>query len=79
MTTKILSRLMLLSWELQRRKKWDRSRSLRSAWTIYQSEEVTVYYLLRRHSHDHYVNKVYPSELTLFPKKPIIHHKNSDV
>ncbi|MGC4039108.1 MAG: hypothetical protein QM764_24330 [Chitinophagaceae bacterium] len=39
-----LSNLMRLSWEVQRTKKFDRSRSLRSAWAIMLTEEITVFH-----------------------------------
>ena len=61
-----LSRLMHLSWDIQRRKKQDRSKSLRSAWAIVLNEDITVYYLVKKHSHERYPNRVQPSEITLF-------------
>lgn len=38
-----LGDLMRLSWEVQRTKKFDRSRSLRSAWAIILTEEIMVF------------------------------------
>ena len=48
-----LSRLMQMSWELQRRKHYNRSKALQAAWAICQNEDITIYYLVKRHSHVH--------------------------
>lgn len=61
-----LSNLMRLSWEVQRVKKFDRSRSLRSAWAIILTEEITVFHLVRRHRSERNPDKVNTKELTLF-------------
>ncbi len=61
-----LSYLMLLSWEIQRKKKRSRSKSLRAAWAITLNEDITIYYLVKRHSHSHYPNKVQTKDLALF-------------
>jgi hypothetical protein len=63
-----LSRLMYLSWEIQRKKKFTRSRSMSSAWAIFLTEDITVYHLVRKHSHIRYENKAQPEALTLFHK-----------
>ena len=63
-----LSQLMRLSWEIQRKKKSTRSKSLQSAWAITQNKDITVYYLVKRHSHEKYPNKTKPQELSLFAK-----------
>ncbi len=55
---------MRLSWEIQRGKKSSRSKSLLVAWTILLNEDITVYYLIKKHSH--YPNKIRVSDLTLF-------------
>jgi hypothetical protein len=60
------SKLMRLSWQIQRRRKCDRSKSLVSAWAIYLNEDITVYHLVRKHSHEHYANKTEIQSLTLF-------------
>jgi len=62
----LLSKLMRLSWEIQRKKKCIRSKALQSAWTIIQNEDITIYYLVRKHSHEKYPNKVKAKDLTLF-------------
>ena len=61
-----LSRLMRMSWEIQRRKKTSRSKSLFAAWAIFLNEDISVFYLTQKHSHDRYTNKVQPEHLTLF-------------
>ena len=61
-----LAQLMRMSWEIQRKKKCIRSKALQSAWAITQNEDITVYYLVKRHSHDRYPNKVKPEDLVLF-------------
>jgi len=66
MDDKQLSRLMYLSWEIQRRRKSNRSRSLLAAWAIFQNEDITVYHLVKKHSHEKYPNKVHLDRLTLF-------------
>jgi len=48
-----LSRLMKISWDIQRRRKYNtRSRALTAAWAILLNEEVTVHYLTRKLNHD---------------------------
>ncbi len=66
MDNKKLSRLMYLSWEIQRRRKSNRSRSLFSAWAIFLNEDITVYHLVKKHSSEKYPAKVQPGDLTLF-------------
>lgn len=61
-----LSYLMQLSWEIQRKKKHNRSKSLRAAWAITQNEDITIYYLVKRYSHEKYPNKVQAKNLALF-------------
>lgn len=61
-----LAHLMRLSWEVQRAKKFDRSRSLRSAWAIMLTEEITVFHLVRKHRSERNPDKVNTNELSLF-------------
>ncbi len=61
-----LSYLMVLSWEIQRKKKSTRSKALQAAWAISLNEDITVYYLVRRHSNRNAPNKVQAAELALF-------------
>ncbi len=46
--TSKLSKLMRMSWEIQKRKKSSRSKSLTAAWAILSNEDITVYYLVKR-------------------------------
>ncbi|MDQ2753493.1 MAG: hypothetical protein M3R72_10775 [Bacteroidota bacterium] len=66
-----LSRLMVLSWEIQRSKKCGRSKALLSAWAILSNEDITVYYLVKKYSHNNaiYPNKVGASNLSLFKQQ----------
>ncbi|MFN8271994.1 MAG: hypothetical protein U0U33_17130 [Chitinophagaceae bacterium] len=64
-TTK-LSYLMQLSWEIQRKKKHTRSKSLQAAWAITLNEDITIYYLVKRHSNKNAPNKIDAQHLTLF-------------
>ncbi|HVM86685.1 MAG TPA: hypothetical protein VMT76_00760 [Puia sp.] len=60
------SRLMSLSWEVQKKRGCSRSKSLLAAWAIFQNEDITVFHLVRKHSHEHYKNKTEIKNLTLF-------------
>ncbi|MFT3948197.1 MAG: hypothetical protein QM763_14600 [Agriterribacter sp.] len=66
MQTKQRSRLMRLSWEIQKKRSCNRSKSLFAAWAIYLNEDIAVFYLVQKHSHEHYPNKVKNNRLTLF-------------
>lgn len=57
---------MVLSWEVQRKKHISRSKALQAAWAITLNEDITIYYLVRRHSHQRYPNKVQAQDLALF-------------
>jgi len=61
-----LSYLMRLSWEIQRKKKCLRHKALTAAWAIVLNEDITIYYLVKRHSHEKYQNKVEAKNLALF-------------
>ncbi|MFP5041618.1 hypothetical protein [Parasediminibacterium sp. JCM 36343] len=61
-----LSYLMVLSWEIQRKKKYTRKRALQAAWAITLNEDITVYYLVKRHGNRLKPNKPHPSGITLF-------------
>jgi len=66
MQTQQRSRLMRLSWEIQKRKKRNRSKALLAAWAIFLNEDITVFHLTRKHSRERYANKIQPEHLTLF-------------
>jgi len=60
------AKLMRMSWQIQKRRNYNRSKSLMSAWAIYLNEDITVFHLVRKHSHERYTNKVEPNTLSLF-------------
>ena len=64
-----LSQLMKLSWEIQRKKQHTRSRALQTAWAILLHEDIMVFHLVKKHSHDSYPNKVQAHTLTLFTQQ----------
>ena len=43
-----LSRLMKLSWDIQRRKRSTRSKALELAWVIVNNADMTVFYLVQK-------------------------------
>jgi len=47
-----LSRLMKISWDIQRTKRKTRSKSLQAAWAIVNNEDITVMYLTRKLNHN---------------------------
>ncbi|MBS0027100.1 hypothetical protein [Chitinophaga hostae] len=49
----LLSRLMRMSWEIQRRRHTNRSKALLSAWVIFQNDDIAVGYLRAKHSTRH--------------------------
>lgn len=57
---------MRMSWQIQKRRSYNRSKALISAWTIFLNEDITVYHLVKKHSHDRYPNKTAPTSLSLF-------------
>lgn len=61
-----LSKLMYLSWEIQRERNCVRSKALQSAWAITQNEDITVHYLVKKHSHTRYENKRHTGQIGLF-------------
>jgi hypothetical protein len=61
-----LSYLMQLSWEVQRKKHISRARALQAAWAILLNEDVTIYYLVKRHSNRNTPNKIEAKDLALF-------------
>ena len=58
-----LSRVMSVSWDIQRTKRKNRSKSLTAAWAILNNEDVTVHYLTRKLNRDkalpHHVERQY--------------------
>lgn len=64
---KFLSRLMSLSWEIQRTKQRSRAKALGAAWSIAQNANIVVFYLVEKHSNKQNRNRstVAPNNLTL--------------
>ena len=65
MQTQELSILMRLSWKIQLMKKTSRSKSLVSAWVIYQQADNVVYYLAKKHTPEKRAAKTKDNDLTL--------------
>lgn len=61
-----LSTLMRMSRQIQKRKNTTRSKSLQSAWAITSNEDITVYYLVKKHSNNNAKHKMDSNNLTLF-------------
>ena len=62
-----LSRLMRISWDIQKRKyRMTRSKALIAAWAILQNEEVTVQYLARKLNHGKPVSERAAGQYALF-------------
>ncbi len=53
-----LSRLMHISWDIQKRRNKTRSKALIAAWAILNNEDITVLYLTRKLNH----NKALPQK-----------------
>ena len=65
MHTHKLSALMRLSWKIQHMKKTSRSKSLASAWVIYQQADIMVYYLVKKHTPEQRTNAAIDKNLKL--------------
>ena len=73
MTTNIqtLSRLMKLSWDIQRQKNKTRGRALQAAWAILSNEDITIQYLVTRLNHHKPVKEKHLRQMAIFPANPI--------
>ena len=67
MDSKKLSRLMRMSWDIQRSKRRTRSKALQAAWAIISNEDVTVQYLAVRLNHHKPVPQRTLNQMGLFP------------
>lgn len=63
-----LSRLMKMSWEIQRTKHSTRSKSLQSAWAIINNEDITVYYLTQKLNHQKPVKEKALNQMGLYTR-----------
>lgn len=61
-----LSRLMKLSWDIQKRKHKTRSKALQSAWAIVNNEDLTVSYLTRKLNRDRPISNSIQNQFALF-------------
>lgn len=68
MTTRIekLSRLMTISWAIQKRKRNTRSKALSQAWAIVANEDITVSYLVQKLNHNKPVKLAVKNQYSLF-------------
>jgi hypothetical protein len=66
---KNLSRLMKMSWDIQRNKRSTRAKALCAAWAIFSNEDVTVFYLVTRLNHHRPVKPKALNQIGLFPTK----------
>lgn len=66
LATSFLSRLMKMSWEIQKNKRSNRSKSLTAAWAILSNEDVTVFFLTKRLNHGKPVSERALNQISLF-------------
>lgn len=65
--TRNLSRLMKMSWDIQRSKSRTRAQALRAAWAIFSNEDVSVFYLVKKLNHHKEVSRKALHQISLFP------------
>lgn len=63
-----LSRLMKISWEIQRSKHSTRSKPLQSAWAIISNEDITIYYLTQKLNHHKPVKEKVLNQMGLYTR-----------
>ena len=61
-----LSRLMRISWDIQKKRRKTRSKALMEAWAIMNNEDITVMYLTRKLNHDRPVPQRTVGQFALF-------------
>jgi hypothetical protein len=61
-----LSRLMRLSWDIQKSRTKTRSNALKAAWAIVSNEDITVHYLVRKLNHHRPVPQKAIGQMGLF-------------
>jgi len=64
--TRNLSRLMCISWDIQKRRHNTRSKALTAAWAIMTNEDITVQYLARKLNRNKPVAKQALTQYSLF-------------
>ena len=70
---KNLSRLMHISWDIQKQKNKTRSKALQAAWAIFSNEDITVLYLATKLNHHRPVKPKALNQMGLFPAANSIH------
>ena len=65
-TTTNLSRLMRISWDIQKRKRKTRSKSLTAGWAILNNEDITVHYLALRLNRNKEVRPQALNQISIF-------------
>jgi hypothetical protein len=61
-----LSRLMRISWDIQKNKRKTRSKALTQAWAIFNNEDIAVQHLTRRLNHNKPVSNRSVAQYSLF-------------
>lgn len=61
-----LSRLMRLSWDIQKSRTKTRSNALKAAWAIVSNEDITVHYLVRKLNYNKPVPQKTVGQMGLF-------------
>lgn len=61
-----LSRLMKISWDIQKTKSKTRSKSLQAAWAIFSNEDITIQYLALRLNHNRAVKQAALNQMSIF-------------
>ncbi len=64
--TNYLSRLMRISWDIQRQKRNTRSKALTQAWAIFSNEDIIVFYLTKKLNHHKPVPQKVMGQFALF-------------
>lgn len=67
-STSKLSRLMKMSWTIQKTKRSTRSKSLTAAWAIFSNEDITVFYLTQKLNHHKPVKHAALNQMGLFTR-----------
>ena len=65
-TKTFLSRLMKMSWDIQRNKRSTRSKALIAAWAIISNEDITVFYLTKKLNHHRPISSKALNQMALF-------------
>ena len=66
MANRHLSRLMHISWDIQKRRNSTRSRAFQAAWAIFSNEDITVHYLTKKLNHNKPVPAKAAGQFALF-------------